>query len=386
MFVLDGAWATRHGGPPDEVVRWSEGDPGDPFELLADRLAVGDFSLAVGYLGYDLGRQIERIPPWARRMLDLPDLWVGLWAEITEGLPLRSPGALQASGPPRGSLPRADYLSAVAELRSRLAAGDLYQANLTQRITVPVAPGGDAHALFGTLMENRPEALGCYLDCGQFQVVSASPERFLRFDPTTRRLQTEPIKGTVARGRLPELLHSAKDRAEHVMIVDLERNDLGRVCEPGSVGVDGMMRPMDLPTVHHLVTTVAGTARPEAGLAEILRATFPGGSVTGAPKVAAMRAIEELEPVRRGVYCGAVGWFGPDGGFDLNLAIRTAVVQGGGLHIHAGGGVVIDSTPQGEYEECWLKARAFLDAVGAAPGAGYSGSVGRSALQLPPPS
>ena len=166
------------------------------------------------------------------------------------------------------------------------------------------------------------------------------------------------------------------------MIVDLERNDLGRVCEPGSVGVEGMLSPMDLPTVHHLVSTVRGTVRPGLGLAQVLRATFPGGSITGAPKVAAMRAIETLEPVRRGLYCGAVGWFSPDGAFDLNLAIRTAVVLDGELHVHAGGGVVMDSTPEGEHDECWLKARAFLDAVGC----DYSGSTGRSAFQLPPPS
>ena len=229
---------------------------------------------------------------------------------------------------------------------------------------MPLAPGGDPQALYAGLIAQRPGALGGYLDCGTFQVLSASPERFLRFDPATRRVQTSPIKGTAPAGELPRLLASAKDRAEHVMIVDLERNDLGRVCEPGSVRVDRMLEPMDLPTVHHLVSTVQGTVRPHVGVAAMLRATFPGGSITGAPKVAAMAAIEELEPVRRGVYCGALGWFQPGGAFDLNVAIRTAVVQGDALHVHAGGGIVYDSTPEGEHEECLLKARAFLQAVG----------------------
>ena len=366
MFRLDGGWGAWHGGAPDDVVSWTEGDPGDPLELLERRLQTGDFEIAVGYLGYDLGRHVERIEPQAQRALDLPDLWVGLWRRIRSGeAPPPAGPALRIDGPVRLTLGRPAYLAAVAELRGRLAAGDLYQANLTQRISAPLMPGGDPEALYAQLMADRPDALGCYLDCGPFQVLSASPERFLRFDPTGRRIDTEPIKGTAPRGRLTDLLTSAKDRAEHVMIVDLARNDLGRICEPGTVAVEGMLRPMDLPALHHLVSTVHGVVKADVGLADMLRATFPGGSVTGAPKIAAMKAIEELEPVRRGVYCGAVGWFRPDGAFDLNLAIRTAVAMNDTLHVHAGGGVVIDSTPEGEHAECWLKARGILEAIGA---------------------
>jgi anthranilate/para-aminobenzoate synthase component I len=387
-FRLDGSWGPVHGAAPARVLTWTEGDPGDPFELLQAAVRRDDYRIAVGYLGYDLGRQVERIEDRAHDRLEIPDLWVGFWDHVADGPAIgeerSDPGPLPvAAGPPRPTLPRARYLEAVRSLRERLAAGDLYQANLTQRITVPLEAGGDPQTLYETLLTPHPSAFACYLDCGSFQIVGASPERFLAFDPATRLLRTEPIKGTAPAGRLAELLASDKDRAEHVMIVDLERNDLGRVCEPGTVRVQGMLRSMDLPGLHHLVTTVEGRTRIGIGLADMLRATFPGGSITGAPKVAAMQLIEELEPVRRGVYCGAVGWFRPDGAFDLGLAIRTAVVRNDELHVHAGGGVVMDSTPEGEHDECWLKARRFLEAVGASVD---HSSRERSAHQVPPPS
>ena len=387
-FRLDGSWGPAHGRGVARVLSWSDGDPGDPFDLLQEAIERGGFALAVGFLGYDLGRRVEDIPALATRALDLPDLWVGFWDDVSWAPPAeaRSGPTPTAAGAIRPTLPKPRYTDAVAEIRRRLAAGDLYQANLTQRISVPLAPGADPAALYRRLIAERPAPFAAYLDCGRFQVLGASPERFLRYDPGTRRLTTEPIKGTAPAGRLDDLLGSAKDRAEHVMIVDLARNDLGRVCEPGSVVVDDMLRPMTLPSVHHLVSTVRGELRPGVGLADVLRATFPGGSITGTPKVAAMHAIEALEPVRRGVYCGALGWFRPDGAFDLNLAIRTAVMMDDTLHVHAGGGIVIDSTPEGEHDECWLKARSLLEAVGAEAPAGYSSSAQRSACHTPPPS
>jgi para-aminobenzoate synthetase component 1 len=162
-----------------------------------------------------------------------------------------------------------------------------------------------------------------------------------------------------------ELLGSAKDRAEHVMIVDLERNDLGRVCQTGSVKVEVLGRMLTLPTVHHLVSIVSGQLRPDVGLSDLLRATFPGGSVTGAPKIRAMEIIEELEPARRGPYTGATGWLGAAGDLDLGLAIRTALVRADQLTLWVGGGIVADSVPEQELAETWDKARAFQSLLGA---------------------
>jgi para-aminobenzoate synthetase component 1 len=182
------------------------------------------------------------------------------------------------------------------------------------------------------------------------------------------RVETRPIKGTRPRGidatadtaARVALAASAKDRAEHVMIVDLERNDLGRVCETGTIAVEGLLRVVELPTLFHLVSTVRGRLRPGIGLDGLLHATFPGGSVTGAPKRRAMEIIEELEPVRRGIYTGATGWLGAAGDLDLAVAIRTATVAAGQLSLSVGGGIVADSDPVAEWEETEVKARAFL--------------------------
>jgi anthranilate/para-aminobenzoate synthase component I len=181
-----------------------------------------------------------------------------------------------------------------------------------------------------------------------------------------RRVVTRPIKGTRPRGvgMREELLRSEKDQAELNMIVDLERNDLGRVCEVGSVRVTQTRAIEEHPTVYHGVATVEGRLREDVGLVELLRATFPGGSVTGAPKIRAMEIIEELEPVRRGPYCGAIGWIGAGGAMEFNVAIRTMVVKGGTVYMPVGGGIVADSVPEREYEETIVKARAMFDAVG----------------------
>jgi para-aminobenzoate synthetase component 1 len=201
---------------------------------------------------------------------------------------------------------------------------------------------------------------------GGAALVGNSPERFLALDGHGA-VETRPIKGTRARARVASddeaaraaLIGSQKDRAEHVMIVDLERNDLGRVCETGSVVVDGVARVLSLPTVHHLVSTVRGRLRAGVGLAALLEATFPGGSITGAPKRRAMQIIDELEPAARGPYTGATGWLGAAGDLDLAVAIRTALVCGGQLSLSVGGGIVADSTPEDELAETEVKAAAF---------------------------
>jgi aminodeoxychorismate synthase component I len=249
-----------------------------------------------------------------------------------------------------------------------IAAGDIYQVNLSQRFSAPY--GGEAMALYERLRRQSPAPFAAYLDLGEAVVLSASPERFLRV--AGRELETRPIKGTRPRGGTPEedrrlaaeLLASPKDRAELVMIVDLERNDLGRVSEYGSVHVPELVRLEAHPTVFHLVATVRGRLRPELSAVDALRACFPGGSITGAPKIRAMQIIEELEPTHRGFYTGAIGYLGWDGCADLNIAIRTIVLIDRHAHFQVGGGIVADSDPCAEYEETLHKGRALMRALG----------------------
>ncbi|MCK5326978.1 MAG: aminodeoxychorismate synthase component I, partial [Candidatus Latescibacteria bacterium] len=243
--------------------------------------------------------------------------------------------------------------------------------NLSQRFSSPLpVPPFD---LYTRLRARNPAPFAAFLDFGEMQVLSSSPERFLQVEARKRNVYTRPIKGTRPRGSTPErdadlareLLQSEKDRAELVMIVDLERNDLGRVCETGSVHVPELMALERYPTVYHLVSTVAGRLPPERNRMDLLRAMFPGGSITGAPKIRAMEIIAELEPTRRGVYTGSIGWLGFTGDMDLNIAIRTFVVRDGMARFQVGGGIVADSDPEEEYEETLHKGRALMEALGS---------------------
>jgi len=226
--------------------------------------------------------------------------------------------------------------------------------------------------LYLRLRAINPAPFAAFLKFPEFSVVSASPERFLHFDPRTRRVHTRPIKGTRPRGQTPEederlaqeLLRSEKDRAEHVMIVDLERNDLGRVAETGSVRVREMATLETFPTVFHLTSTVEATLREDKDRVDLLQATFPGGSITGAPKIRAMEIIDELEPTTRGVYTGSIGYFAFDGRMDLNIAIRTLVIKDGVAYFQVGGGIVADSEPEAEYQETLDKAAAIKRSMG----------------------
>jgi len=272
----------------------------------------------------------------------------------------------------RSTFTRDAYLQAVGRAIDYIYAGDVFQVNLSQRFaaawTLP------AIELYKKVRRLNPAPFGAYLDCGKFAVVSSSPERFLKLEcrGASLHLETRPIKGTRPRGReamedarLRESLQkSEKDQAELAMIVDLMRNDLGKICEYGSVVVPDRRRVEPYATVFHTVATIEGQLRANCGLPEILRATFPGGSITGAPKVRAMEIIEELEPVRRGVYCGSIGYIGCTQTADLNIAIRTFVVKDGTAYFHAGGGVVADSDPLAEYEETLHKVRALFEALG----------------------
>jgi para-aminobenzoate synthetase component 1 len=256
------------------------------------------------------------------------------------------------------------YRAAIARILAYLRAGDAYQVDLTQPFTSRLR--GPAWALYARL---ATATYGAYLDLGDAQVVASSPECLLR--RRSAHIETRPIKGTRPRGATAaadaalaaELVADPKERAEHVMIVDLERNDLGRVAIPGSVHVPVHAAVESQPTVHHLVSTVRATLRPDVGWRELLAATFPGGSITGAPKRRAMEIIAELEPWPRGVYTGALGLFDARGHAELGLPIRTGVVAGGVLRYHAGGGIVVDSDADRELDECWLKTAAVRAAL-----------------------
>ena len=431
-----------------EEWRKVEGDPLDAVRrMLAPYRTMALAGLppfqggAAGYLAYDWGRTLERLPAPRYDDLGLPDAvlgvydWVLAWEHdtsrawlISTGLPetggdarrrraaaraaavrrrlnSRSVPAVRVRGRAhrrrsttgstdaaagvecapsfpvhqgwwdprlrlRSSFTREAYLDAVARVREYILAGDIFQANLSQRFDAPLLE--PAWALYRRLRTRNAAPFAAYLDFPEATVLSASPERFLRVSEHGR-VETRPIKGTRPRGVGPEhdaalgqaLTESPKDRAENLMIVDLMRNDLSRVCRDGSVRVSELFALEHYATVHHLVSTVCGTLEPGRDAWDLLRATFPGGSITGAPKIRAMEIIAELEPSARGVYCGSVGYWSLTGALDTSIAIRTAVARAGRVYFSAGGGVVADSDPDAEYGETLDKARGIIDALKA---------------------
>jgi para-aminobenzoate synthetase component 1 len=286
--------------------------------------------------------------------------------ERSRGIRLPAAGPSRGGSAPASSLAAAAYRDAVERVRALIRDGDCYQVNLCQRLTAawrepPLALARGLWAAAG------PSSHRAYLDLPEGAVVSASPERLVRLVEGVA--SSEPIKGTALPGGAAALRASAKDRAEHVMIVDLVRNDLGRVARPGSVRVSRLMDPLPTAYVDHLVSEVRAELREGAGPRELLRAVFPGGSVTGCPKVRAMEVIRELEPVGRGPAYGSVVAVGRDGSLEASVAIRTAWVAGGEARYWCGGAVVWDSDPEAERREAWAKAAPFLQAIGApAPG------------------
>ncbi len=362
--VIGRGGTTRCSASPFEVLR----------ELLRER-AGGD-GAAVGYLSYELKRFVETLPERAVDDLSLPDCYLCFYDRVerfdANPATARPPGrhALLPAGAIASSTFTAEaYRRAVARVREHIFAGDVYQVNLSQRFRLPLA--ADPFDAYLWLRRVNPAPFAAYLNFPEMQVLSASPERFLHLSAATRRIETRPIKGTRPRGATSakdasmraELLASAKDRAENVMIVDLARNDLGRVAEIGSVRVTELAALQELPSVFHLVSTVEARLRDGRDAVDLLLATFPGGSITGAPKIRAMQLIDELEPTARGVYSGAIGCFGYGGSLDLNIAIRTAVHVDGTAYVQAGGGIVADSDPEAEYQETLDKARALLGAL-----------------------
>ena len=368
---------------------------GNPFDVLTEQLAlrhntsVADFPVgaAIGYFGYDLKNFVEKLPSRAVDDIGLPDCWFGFYDDLLvfdhaaqqvfevgrDRRARRWDAGRPAVGPYHSSLQmhsnftRDSYRAAILCAKQYIAAGDIYQVNLSQRFQCGV--GASAPELYLALRESNPAPYSAYLDTGEAQILSTSPECFLNI--RDRHVVTRPIKGTRARGTTPqedtriaaELLASPKDNAELVMITDLERNDLGRVCEFGSVRVSELVRAETYATVHHLVSTVEGLLRTDVSHVDCVRACFPGGSITGAPKIRAMEIIDELEPHARGVYTGAIGFLGYNALTHLNIAIRTVAYQQGQLTFHAGGGIVADSEPDAEYDETLAKAKGILHAI-----------------------
>ncbi len=320
----------------------------------------------IGYLSYDLGRLFESLPSIAADDLGIPLFVFTYCRPISDRPGGADPKYGIGDDGLSSNFTRAEYEAAVRRVMDYIAAGDVFQVNLAQRFTA----GLKYHPaeIYHRLVRESPAPFGAYLGYEDFAIISNSPELFFRVTPD-RRIVSRPIKGTrpAQPGMEAELRDSIKDQAELNMIVDLERNDLGRVCQVGSVHVAKPRAIEAHPTVYHGVATIEGQLRDEISFVDLLRAMFPGGSVTGAPKIRAMQIIDELEPVRRGPYCGAIGYLDAAGNMEFNVAIRTMIAKAGRIHIPVGGGIVADSNPAGEYEETLVKAGAMFRAAGIEP-------------------
>lgn len=379
------------------------------YELLEEIDLPFPLGGCFGFWGYDLKNFVEpKLPRNAVNDLELPDCQIGFYDSlvvfdhridqawiISTGLQAdgaRNPHRAQtqiefwknrlqsiprssqpsdtiatAPSPPVSNLSREGFIARIGRAREYIRAGDIYQVNLSHRLTaLSDVPGWE---FFQRLNDVSPAPFAAYLDCGDFQICSSSPELFLRLCGS--HIQTRPIKGTRPRGAdgmrdaqlTYELQTSAKEMAELVMITDLLRNDLGKVCEYGSVQVPELVRLERYAHVQHLVSTVSGRLRPEQTHFSAFASCFPGGSVTGAPKIRAMEIIDELEPLTRGPYTGAIGYLGFNRESQLNIAIRTAICQKGAIHFHVGAGIVTDSSPEAEYDETLAKAGGFFAAL-----------------------
>lgn len=375
----------------------------DPFQLLQQQLeqqnqhpaANTDLPFqggALGLFGYDLGRRVEKLPQMAQADITLPDMAVGIydWALIADHhkktLTLLSYDdteqrwqwlCSQQSEPQQdftltsrwqANMTRQQYGEKFQRIQQYLRSGDCYQINLAQRFSADYQ--GDEWQAFQQLNASNRAPFSAFLRLPDNAVLSVSPERFLWLE--NQQIQTRPIKGTLPRladaeqdaQQAQRLANSAKDRAENLMIVDLLRNDIGRVAEPGSVKVPELFVVEPFPAVHHLVSTITALLPERTPATELLRACFPGGSITGAPKVRAMEIIEELEPQRRNAYCGSIGYISACGTMDTNITIRTLFTESGRIYCSAGGGIVADSQEQAEYQETFDKVGRILPQLG----------------------
>jgi para-aminobenzoate synthetase component I len=375
----------------------------DPFDLVKQELLANPpcesiASLpfnggAIGYFSYDLARRLEKLPSIANDAEHIPEMAVGIynWAVVVDHrqrqsflvgqgcsedhwqwlaskfsvLPTKNqPSCFKVTSEVKSNMDKTSYTRAFERIKHYLKEGDCYQVNLSQRFVADCE--GDPWVAYQLLREMNAAPFSAYLNFPDAQILSSSPERFLKLE--NGYVETKPIKGTRPRKAYPasdwhqidQLRYSPKDRAENLMIVDLLRNDLSKTCKKGSVKVPSLFAIESYATVHHLVSTVTGLLADGQHALDLLKSCFPGGSITGAPKIRAMEVIEELEPNRRGIYCGSVGYVGFDGNMDSNIAIRTLVHSNGTMRFWAGGGIVNDSMLEEEYQESFDKAEALL--------------------------
>ena len=422
--VAEGGGFSYWAAEPQEVFEFDSRQTA-PFDQLRRGLskyaAAGDTDMPagmfrggwIGYFSYELGRCIETLPQTTVDDLEMPlirlcfyDRFIAydhkskfFWLVVLERIGdeesperkfswleqrMKEAQSVERRNIPAadvesvclsrfsGNMSQADYLRSVQRIKRYIFDGDVYQVNFSQRFDCPFA--GRPIDLFHGQNRFNPSAYAAYIDAGRHQIVSASPELFI--DIRDGRIRTKPIKGTrprlagddlhsqeINRRHVDELLTSEKEQAELNMIVDLERNDLARICKPGTRQVVQPRTIETCPTVFHAVATIAGELRDDVGFTDALRAVFPGGSITGAPKIRAMETIDELEPTARGIYTGSIGFIGLDGTACLNIAIRTIIITAGKAFVQAGGGIVADSDPRAEWEESLTKARALLAGI-----------------------
>jgi para-aminobenzoate synthetase component 1 len=378
----------------------------DPFDLIREKIGrqiegvpnIPFCGGALGYWGYDLARGLAKLPP-RQNEEQLPEMAIGIYdwallidhqekeARLVSRLQLPSTIALlpkildrllqrtkkpiksfSVAGPINSNFTLNEYSTAYKKIKDYLHAGDCYQVNLAQCFTVEAS--GDAFEAYQSMRETTPAPYSAFLSFPDVQILSASPERFLQV--TDGKIETKPIKGTRPRGldaQSDELLKedlrkNKKDQAENVMIVDLMRNDLSQSCETGSVKVNRLFEIESFSNVHHLVSTITGKLATGKDSIALLRDCFPGGSITGAPKIRAMEIIEKLEPQKRGIYCGSIGYIGWDGNMDTSIVIRTLIYSNGKMHFSVGGGIVADSDVNDEYQETLDKAAGMLELLG----------------------
>jgi len=407
-LIRDGAEEKRQGNPFDVV-----GGLLEKYQLNIGEYPVPFTGGAVGYFSYDLCHFIERLPASTVDDLILPECYLGFYDAViafdhlenrtylvSTGFPEMEEGKRQRQAearlnelrnlvllapPPikmaenvtsegvtlKANFSHEWYLAAVARAREYICAGDIFQVNLSQRFEagLDIPP----YELYKRLRKINPAPFANYFNFDGVVIAGASPERFLKVRGDL--VETRPIKGTRPRGKTPEedkalaesLLQSAKDRAENIMIVDLERNDIGRVCRYGTVKVTELAILETYPTVFHLTSTVVGHLRERKSRTDLLKATFPGGSITGAPKVRAMEIIDELEPTRRSVYTGSLGYLSFNGDMDLDIVIRTMIIKDNRVYFQLGGAIVYDSEPEAEYQETLDKGKALIQALNLSP-------------------
>ncbi|MGL9769320.1 MAG: aminodeoxychorismate synthase component 1 [Sodalis sp. (in: enterobacteria)] len=384
-------------------IRWAETyelRDEDPFRVLQQQLTAAEMIAmpntelpfqggALGYFGYDLARSIENLPVLAQQDLPLPDMAIGIyrWAVVADHLrhtvtlvshddpapilarltavpPVVPRAPFHLLGPWRANMTRAEYGDKFHQVQQHLLAGDCYQVCLSQRFSAPCV--GDEWLAFRLLLAHNRAPFSAFIRLADKTVLSLSPERFLRLRDS--KIQTRPIKGTLPRltdteadrQQVAQLAASSKDQAENLMIVDLLRNDIGRVAQPGSVHVPSLFAIETFTAVHHMVSTISAILPADRSPCDLLRACFPGGSITGAPKVRAMEIIERLEPQRRSAWCGSIGYISCCGAMDTNIAIRTLLVANQYIHCSVGSGLVADSDEEAEYQETLAKAVSLL--------------------------